>query len=171
MKNSSTQRIEHQLKTSNGLSKKYEEFLSKCVQFKEESQNEDAKARGELEGIETEIADIENGNSDVEKEISVMEQTDKDIDLELENYENQVDLYKANEKELKKIKIDLESNTKELEEKNEFAAKQETSIADINGTKKDLIDECEELTVKKAELQDNLQQLEIKMEQFSTLVS
>lgn len=171
LNNSPTQRIENQMKTFFEVSKNFEEFLLNVVECKAEFQREESNALGELECLENKEAAIEDEILDVEKEFCVLEQTDNDIDLEFERFKKQVDLFKANEKELCNLKLDMENVVKELQEKNNCAAEQESSIANINGAKRELISESEELIVKKTKIQDNIQQLEIQMELFSNLVS
>lgn len=169
--NNAKHRIEFQMKTFSGVIKKNEDFILHVVQYKSELQGEEFKVRNELDGIKIEEAAIEEIILNVEKESVALEQTDKDNELEIEKYEKQFDSFTANEKELNKLQKDLESVSNELQEKKNFASEQENSIANINSSKKELIDMCEELINKKTKLQDNLKQLEIKMEQFSTLVS
>lgn len=171
LNNTPSQRIENQMKTFFAIFKKYEEFLLIIVQCKAEFQGEESNDRGELEGQENKTDDEENKILYVEKELCFMEQTDHDIDLEVERFKISVDLIKTNEKELKNVNLDMESIVMELQEKSKFSAEQENSIANINEANRELMCECEELIVKKTKLQDNSQQLEIKMEQISTLVS
>ena len=169
--NYASHRIEFQMKAFSGVIKKNEDFILHVVQYKSELQEEESKVRKELDGIKIEEAAIEDKILNVEKESVALEQTDNDTDLEIEKYEKQFDSFTANEKQLNKLKIDLESVSNELQEKKNFASEQENSIANINTTKKELIDMCEELIKTKTKLQENLKQLEIKMEQFSKLVS
>lgn len=169
--NSTAQRIEHQTKMFDALSKKYEDCYSNLLESKEDSRKEEAKVRAEIKSIENKMDEIEDGILNIDKEFSVLEQTDNKIDLELEKYQAKMDLHKTNGKELNQTKTDLESDLKKLEKKNQFAAEQENSIAEINGSKKLLINECEKLIYEKTKLQDHVQQLDIELETFSSLVS
>lgn len=169
LKSSSTQRNENLIKLFDNASKKYDELLSLILQ--NESREEIARVQETINDTEIEIPEIEKEISGAEIAIFAMEQSEEEIDKELEQDKEQMSLYKDNEKELKKIKKDLDSSTKELQVKNYSAAEQENSIADINKTNNDLIRKCEELIASKIKLQDNAQLLEIESENLSTLVS
>ncbi|CAO1409646.1 unnamed protein product [Diamesa serratosioi] len=171
LKGSTTQRNEHQIKMFDEVSKNYDEFLSKIIQVKKQSQEEHARLQEEIHDTEYEIPKIDQKCLDAEMEMSALEQTDADINLELKQDEKQMELHKMEEQELVKIRAELNSYAKELQEKNHFAAEQENSIADINNSKKELIHKCEEFTEKKNKLQDDLQSLEMELDEFSTLLS
>lgn len=171
LNNSTAHRIEHQTRIVNSTSKKYEDFYSNMMKSKEVSKEEDAKVRAEIKSIENEMLVTEDQISDFDKEFSELEQKENEIDLELEKYQAEIDLHKANEKEFKQVRTDLESDLKKLQIKNDFAAEQENSIAEINGSMKSLIDECEKLGNEKTKLHDHVEQLDIELKTFTSLVS